>query len=228
MRMKFGVAFAFLALSLPVSAGQLEVGVYGGANTVAHNVATLSKGGTSVTYVPGWLGKPLDAPPYYGVQAIYWSDSIADWGVGLDFSHAKAYADLSDPILASHFSVLEFTDGLNQLTANVFHKWDFDNGVRPYVGAGAGIGIPHVEITTTAANPIGPSTTFEYQVTGAVLQGIAGVSYEFADNWRVFAEYKLAYQWNDAHLTGGGTFSNQFVTQHFLAGLSYSFDAGGY
>jgi lipid A oxidase len=227
------VLLASLALTAalvvaPAPAGELEIGAFGGANWAAHNVSVIEKNGVSAWYVPTWTGQSFTNPIYYGVQAIYWSDMLPDWGFGIDFTHAKAYADLTDPAIAPFFSVLEFTDGLNQLTANVFKKWDFDNGFRAYVGAGAGIGIPHVEITTTPANPIGVSSTFEYQVTGAVVQVVGGVSYRIFDHLRAFAEYKLAYQWNDARLVGGGTFSNQFVTQHLAAGLSYSIPIGDF
>ena len=74
---------------------------------------------------------------------------------------------------------------------------------------------------------VGATETFEYQITGPAFQGIVGASYQLFDNVRVFGEYKLSYSVNEAQLNGGGTFSTNFTSHHVLAGISYSFDAGG-
>jgi lipid A oxidase len=224
--LKYVVAAMLAGASSVAWAGQLEVGLYGGANNVMATPSTISKNGKTYQLDPPWSGKSFDAPIYYGVRATYWSDMLPNWGFGIDFTHTKAYADLTDPSVAGKFTTLEFTDGVNQLTADAFYKWDFDNGFHPYVGAGVGAIIPHVEIVTTAANPIGVSSTLEYQVTGPVVQGLAGVSFDITHNIHVFAEYKAAYQWNNASLVGGGTFSNSFLTNQVLAGISFSLDAG--
>jgi lipid A oxidase len=223
--LKYVVAAVLAGATSVAWAGQLEVGIYGGANDVIATPSTLSQNGTTYQVNPPWVGKSFDAPIYYGVRATYWPDMMPNWGFGIDFTHTKAYADLTDPSAAGRFSTLEFTDGVNQLTADAFYKWDFGNGLHPYVGGGVGAIIPHVEIVTTPANTI-QTSTLEYQVTGPVVQAIAGISYDITHNIHVFAEYKAAYQWNNANLVGGGTFSNSFLTNQVLAGISFSLDAG--
>ncbi|HTM77983.1 MAG TPA: outer membrane beta-barrel protein [Devosia sp.] len=228
-RSVFGVGLLCLPLAAGTVADELEVSLYGGMNESSHTYGELSNG----TNVQGgyfkWDGLSFNAPIYYGARVAYWPKSLANWGFALDFTHAKAYADLDQLGAGDSYSVLEFTDGLNLLTANALYKHDWDNGLRAYGGLGAGISLPHVEVTTKASTVVGASTTFEYQVTGPALQALAGASYEFADNWRVFGEYKLSHTINEARLTGGvGTFSTNITSHHLLAGISYAFDAGGF
>lgn len=227
MSLKFFAAGLFLAASTAaLQAGELEVGVYGGMNESSHTYGELSNGSISQGGYFKWKGLSFEGPIYYGARVTYWPDSIANWGFALDYTHAKAYADLDELNAGASYSHLEFTDGLNLLTANAIYKHDFDNGFRAYVGVGAGLSIPHVEVTTKPGTVTGPTETLEYQITGPAFQAIAGASYEFADNWRVFGEYKLSYAVVDADLNGGGTFSTNFTSHHLLAGISYSFDAG--
>lgn len=223
----WGVAVAAMLGLGGAQAGELEIGLYGGFNESAHSHGILSDGTVSQDNVVGWKGLSTTNPIYWGARLIYWPESVSDWGFGLDYTHAKAYADLVGSGIEHTYSVLEFTDGLNLLSANAFRKWDFDSGLRTYVGAGVGLSIPHVEVTTLPGSIAGSTKTFEYQVAGGVVQALAGVSYEFADNWRLFGEYKLSYTWNNAALTDSDfTFQTNLVSHHVLAGLSYSFPAG--
>jgi lipid A oxidase len=223
------VPAAVLALAGSVAAGELEVGLYGGMNESSHTYGELSNGTDTQGEFFEWEGRSFEGPIYYGARLIYWPDSFENWGFGVDFTHAKAYADLDELGAPGNFTRLEFTDGLNLLTANVLYKHEWDSGLRLYGGAGLGVNIPHVEIDTTAATVVGPSETFEYQVAGAAVQGVVGASYEFAEDWRVFGEYKLSYASVDADLAGGaGSFSTDFTSHHVLAGISFSFDAGDF
>ena len=207
------------------AAGELEIGVYGGANESVGSRGVLDSGTASEAYAIDWQGRSFSAPIYYGLRLTYWPDWMENWGIGLDFTHAKAYADLSDPALAADFSVLEFTDGLNLLTLNGYRKWDLDDRLRAYLGAGVGVNIPHVEITTGAGTVVGETSTFEYQLAGPAAQILAGVSYEVLPNLRLFGEYKLSYARVNADLAGsGGSFSTDIASHHILAGLSYAFD----
>jgi lipid A oxidase len=228
-KLLIAAGLALLAVpTLPAFAGELEFGAYGGFNESSHTRGYLSYGVTTQSNDFDWEGRSFEAPIYYGLRVTYWPDSLVDWGFGVDFTHAKAYANFSEPAAANNYSVLEFTHGLNLLTANAFRKFEFGGGLRAYAGLGAGISIPHVEITTLPGSLAGATTTSQYQITGPAAQAIVGASYEFAPNWRLFGEYKLSYSINRAELNGGGTFSTNFTTHHLLAGLSYSFDDIGY
>ncbi|MEQ1768689.1 MAG: lipid A oxidase [Devosia sp.] len=226
MRIGALAAFAALLVTGAAQAGEWELQVGLGMNESAHSKMVVNGPSDSRTYYPGWKGLSFEAPLYYQLSVIYWPDSLQDWGVGVEFNHAKAYADLTDPALSSDFSHLEFSDGLNLLTANVFRKWDFDKA-RVYVGAGAGIAIPHVEVKTTSAfTPLPNTTTWGYQVGGPAVQFLAGVSYEVMPNWRVFGEGKISYAINDVTLTGGGSLQTNIVSTHLRAGISISLDDG--
>jgi lipid A oxidase len=222
------LSLVLLPLAAAATAGELEIGVYGGLNESHDSTGVLSDGVVEQSADVSWEGQSFMAPIYYGARLTYWLDSVPDIGLGLDFTHAKVYADLDGEGVDGNYDRLEFTDGLNLLTANLFYKKDFSDAFRAYVGVGAGVSIPHVEVDTTAATVVGETSTFEYQLTGPAFQGIVGASYELVDNWRLFGEYKLSYSVNEARLNGGGTFSTDIVSHHVLAGISYSFDAGSY
>jgi lipid A oxidase len=98
-------------------------------------------------------------------------------GLTVDFTHAKVYAD-SATLASSGWSHFEFSDGLNLLTLNALYRMPI-TGTKfvPYVGAGAGINVPHVEVTRSWGR------TFEYQLGGATVKAQAGVAYEFDENW---------------------------------------------
>ncbi|QEW18806.1 hypothetical protein LA6_000981 [Marinibacterium anthonyi] len=164
-----------------------------------------------------WDGNSMDSPPYYGFRATWWRDEA--WGFHLDFTHSKVYA--SDGTLnATGFKTLEFTDGLNNLTVGVTRRWlDQWGKVTPYVGAGVGVAIPHVEVQSTATS----DRTLEYQISGANVALMAGLSYALTDRWAVFGEYKTTYSWVDADLKGGGDLSTEIWTNAVNFGVSMSF-----
>jgi lipid A oxidase len=56
-----------------------------------------------------------------------------------------------------------------------------------YIGVGAGITIPHVDVETTG------SKTFEYQLTGPAIQLIGGVHYSTDDRWGSIGAYNGTY-----------------------------------
>jgi lipid A oxidase len=87
----------------------------------------------------------------------------------------------------------------------------------PYVGAGAGVNIPHVEVTR------GSGRTFAYQLGGATLQAQAGVAYEFTKNWSGFLEYKGNYSWVDVDIDSGPTLKTKILTDAVKVGVSYKF-----
>ena len=135
----------------------------------------------------------------------------------MELNHAKVYASDED-LEALGFTDLEFTDGINLLTVNYMRRFpDMFERWMPYVGAGAGLSIPHVDVSD------GTSTTFEYQITGPAVVWIAGASYPFNDTWSGFVEYKGSYSSNEADLEGGGTLETDIITNALNFGVSYNF-----
>lgn len=161
-----------------------------------------------------WDGRSFDAPPYYGIRATQWQSPT--FGIGLDFTHNKVYP--SDGSLPTGYEVLEFTDGLNTLTVNAYHRWnDAFGDVTPYVGGGIGVSLPHVEVTN------GDSETFGYQLTGPAATWIAGASMPINDSWSVFGEYKGTFSSNTADLESGGTLEADIFTNALNVGVSFDF-----
>lgn len=194
-----------------------ELSLYSGWQTSPHSTVKGSdpSGVGDFDFTAGWEGRSGDMPPYWGLRGTWWqSDTL---GYGLEFNHAKVYAD-DDTLKDNGFDTLEFSDGLNIVTANVFRR--FPGAVRawtPYIGGGIGISVPHVEVETTG------DRTFEYQYAGPAVQWVAGVSYPITDSWKVFGEYKGTYSQNDVDLKGGGDLETNIVTNALNVGVSFNF-----
>lgn len=172
----------------------------------------------STVTIPGqsfdaeWDGESFKAPPYWGVRWTRWQ---GDWGWGAEFTHTKVKAS-DDTLAGAGLDRLEFTDGLNILTANVQRRWQM-GGLTPYAGAGIGAAIPHVEVERPQGR------TYEYQLTGPALRWFAGVSRDFNDRWLGFVEYQGTFSKNTADLTGGGELKTDITTHAVNIGLGYRF-----
>lgn len=169
-------------------------------------------GGTDMT-VGGvdWIGMPFKSPIYYGARISHWPGS-SRVGAMLDFTHAKAIAPFEDEVTYSGtlngkplpprgkvtdiFKHLEFSHGHNMLTLNALTRLGVFR-VQPYVGAGAGISLPHTEIGYRGEQ----GRTYEYQYAGLVGQALAGLEIRVG-NASIFLEYKISYAPYDVPLSG--------------------------
>lgn len=212
------LALSLLALLTAVpAAAEFELSVYTGVQTSPHsNVKGNEPDGLGTfNFTAAWEGKSGEMPPYYGIRGTWWQPN--NWGYGVEFNHAKVYAD-GKTKSENGFDRLEFTDGLNLLTVNVFRRFPLQTSrFLPYLGAGLGVAVPHVDVKTEN------STTFEYQYTGPAVQWVAGVSYPVSDRWSVFGEYKGSYSQNSADLDGGGKIETNIVTNALNLGVSFNF-----
>lgn len=218
----FGKLALLLSLSLAASPAlaENELSFYLGFQESPHSRVT----GTDPTgvgdfdFLAAWQGRSFEAPPYYGVRYTRWTSKTL--GFGVELNHAKVYAD--DATLTDNgFSDLEFTDGLNIITANMWRRWPgalLNGKLTPYAGGGIGVAVPHVDIQTT-----GGAHTFEYQLTGPAVTWAAGVKYEINESWGVFGEYKGTYSMNEVSLNGGGNLSTDIVTNALNVGISFNF-----
>ncbi|MFV0243434.1 MAG: outer membrane protein [Qingshengfaniella sp.] len=211
-------AFAFVALMFAVPAwAEFELSVYTGVQTSPHStVEGHEKGGMGkFDFTAGWEGRSGEMPPYYGFRGTWWRSD--NWGIALEFNHAKVYAD-DDTLDDNGFERLEFTDGLNLITANLFRRFPKESRRwTPYVGGGLGVAVPHVDVKTN------DSKTFEYQLTGPAMQIVAGVTYPVTESWSIFGEYKGSYSINKAELDGGGELKTNIVTNAVNVGVSFNF-----
>lgn len=204
--------FTMFLLPHFVSAEQ-SISIYGGVQTSPHSsVSGVDENNDEFDFLVGWEGNSLEAPPYYGLRYTRWSQSNS--AISLDFSHAKVYAD-HESLDKSGFEVLQFTDGLNILTANYLKR--YSNNF--YWGVGAGVTLPHVEVQTTSTG----TKTFEYQFGGYAVQTQFGYEKRLTEKWSVFGEYKFNYTINDVDLKGGGRLKTNIVTNAVNLGVSYKF-----
>ena len=232
------------------------VGGYGGVtNTQPSTVEITNPGRTDMTVKDfGWEGRPFKSPIYYGLRAITWNPDQR-FGAMLDFTHAKAIARFEDvatftgtlngkPLpakakVAEVFKHLEFSHGHNMVMANgLASLGTFASAIRPYVGVGGGVSLPHTEIGFRAEE----GRTYEYQYAGLTGQVLAGVEVRLG-RASVFFEYKLTYSPYEVPLSGvvngwllvtdlwrqlrawaagekppGGTLRTTLVTHHGIAG----------
>ncbi|MXU64953.1 outer membrane protein [Oceanomicrobium pacificus] len=198
-------------------AADQQLSFYGGLQTAPHSVVQgVDSEGNAFDFTAAWDGKSFEMPPYWGVRYNYWRKD--DWGLSLDFSHSKVYSD--DATRDDNgFEVLEFTDGLNVLTVNAMRRFsEPDRAWTPYVGAGLGITVPHVEVQAD-----GGARTNGYQFGGYAAQAQVGVDYALSDRWSVFAEYKFNYTSNDVELKNGGNLETDIITNAINLGVSFGF-----
>jgi lipid A oxidase len=202
---------------------ETQISVYGGANWNLESDVRLSAPG-----VPGgdersvdWEGGAFEMPPYWGVRGTYWLSKSSNWGFAIEYTHQKALADIkfaTDPV----YGQLEFTDGNNLVLFEALYRFSpmMNGALVPYVGAGVGVAIPHVEVTLKTG-----SETFEYQLTGAAAQVMAGLEYKLNESWSLFTEAKLSYSHIDADLDGGGSLKTDLWSPAVAIGVTYRFSS---
>lgn len=209
-----------LLLALTTNAqAETELSFYGGYQTAPHAVVSGNDPESTWTdkITAGWEGKSFAMPPYYGVRATRWGSN--NWGWGAEFTHDKVYAD-DETRANGGYDRFELTDGLNIITINAMRRWPGQWGEKltPYVGAGVGFAMPHVDIQAT-----GGSHTYGYQVTGPAIRATAGVSYALSDQWAAFTEYQGTYSQNNIDLDNGGSLDFDVITNALNIGVSFSF-----
>lgn len=242
-RIAFALAAATILLALTPSAaeGQFAFGAYlGKSSTLDCDVRLRQPGDTDLTFHDvGWYDESWVNPKYYGFRLAYWKRSTPRWGLMLDFTHAKIYAELDatvrvtgnredEPVdarepISDTFSELAMSHGHNTLTVSGVYRWLTRNRsgdarrLTPYIGFGIGMAVPHVEVQT------GDSVTAEYQLAGPTVQGLAGLDVRIAWGFSIFAEYRINYANLSAALTGGGSLILAPWTNHLSTGLTFSF-----
>lgn len=207
---------ASLIFAAPSTAGEWELSTYGGYQSAPHSDVEVSDG---TDFNAGWEGKSFAMPLYWGVRGTYWFEGgqLENLGISLDFSHAKVYAD-DETLTKAGWEHFEMTDGINLLTVNALYRFPIENSrFTPYVGAGVGINVPHIEVT----RPSG--TTSEYQLGGATLQAQAGVKFDITDRWAAFVEYKGNYSFVDVDIDSGDSLKTEIFTNAVNIGVSFKF-----
>jgi lipid A oxidase len=219
MKKRFVLPFLAAAFLSSAATAESQLSFYGGHQSAPHSTVTGEYDGSSFDFTAGWEGKPFAMPPYYGIRYTNWRGS--SWGFAIDFAHSKVYSD-DETRADTGFEVLEFTDGVNVFTINAVRRFQNSGSWTPYIGAGAGVAVPHVEVQVDA----GAVKTFEFQYGGPAVQLYGGVEYSVSDTWSVFAEYKVNYVMLDVDLDGPGDnnfLKTNLITNALNIGVSYGF-----
>ena len=140
-----------------------------------------------------------------------WVDE--QWGYSFNYVHTKA---ISTDQSSAGYTRLEFTDGANPVTVLAMRRFTYRE-VKPYVGAGLGISVPHVEVQWS-----GSTKTFEYQYGGPVATVVAGLSYPYNDKWSLFTDFQMHYMKINAAIDSGRLKTN-LITNALNVGVSYRF-----
>jgi lipid A oxidase len=230
IRISSAIGISLLCLTaLPASAGDWEtwmptLSVYGGYQTAAKSKTKVSDG---TEFETDWEGKSFSMPPYWGARATWWLNGIGydNLGIMLDYSHTKVYA--SDSTLKNRtpgWTHYEFTDGLNLATVNAVYRFpQAGQAWTPYLGAGLGINIPHVEVIRPNKAGTGTNKTWDYQLGGVTGQLMGGVDYRFTDHISGFTEIKLNYSHVNVDIDSGDKLRTNLFTTAINIGLNYHF-----
>ena len=196
------------------------------------NVSFDRPGGTNLTLKGvRWDAEPFKFPVYAGVRATNWrgpfgfmieflhDKAISRTGKGAHGSKVtgdRAIPDIVEAIgklkgeaapsklkITDVVERLEFTHGHNMLLPTLMVRLGaLTPNLRPYVGVGGGMALPHVEIWPAGEGE--PARTNEYQVAGPAAQALLGLEVRTA--WGTyFIEYKYTFAWLSLALTGGKT-----------------------
>ncbi|ETX15237.1 lipid A oxidase (Involved in formation of 2-aminogluconate) protein [Roseivivax halodurans JCM 10272] len=223
MKTNISAAAAIAALSLfcttsSATAQDFEFSLYSGWQTSPHSRINGDYPGTGedIDALIGWEGRSFEMPIYYGIRGTWWrTDRL---GFGAEFTHTKVYAPDDDKDDAG-FDRLEFTDGLNIVTANALYRWpDRFNSLTPYVGGGVGLSLPHVDVDSSNG-----FDTYELQIGGPAMRLMAGASYDITERVSLFGEYQFTASHNEVELEGDGSIESNIKTNAVNFGLTLKF-----
>ncbi|MDX2155181.1 MAG: hypothetical protein SFW09_01625 [Hyphomicrobiaceae bacterium] len=247
-----------------IAAAETIAAFYSGiTHTHSSDVKFSKPGGTDLTaHEVGWIGRPFKSPIYYGLRGIRWPEAGRIGGM-VDFTHAKAISIREQSVrftgtrngkpadgaakVGDTFRHLEFSHGHNMLTVNgLLRLGALTATVRPYVGGGLGVSLPHTEVQFLDD----AKRTYEYQLTGGVGQALVGVELRLP-RVSVFVEYKFSlapYRVPLSGLDGGkhnafldfwgqltrwwrgeepemGRLATNLATHHLIGGVGYRYEA---
>ena len=177
-----------------------------------------------------WSARPFRPAPYYGLRVTRFL--TPHWGVALDFTHYKAYANPSGTVTAMgtwhgapvremapmdrYVQRFEISHGVNLLTINALYRWPRGR-FEPYVGAGVGTYVPHAE-STVGERPHETS----YRASGTAWQAFGGLHYRVTEHLGLFVEAKHDEGAVRVDVADGRA-RTRLRSWHAVAGVSWEF-----
>ncbi len=120
-------------------------------------------------------------------------------------------------------SINAASDDVHAWTVMLNGLYDFHTGSdwTPYLGAGAGVAFVNFD----NAGPFGPATINDDDAALAA-QAIAGVDYQFDDEWSLFAQYNYLHSFGlEVEGDNGVSYDADYENSTFILGLRFSFGA---
>lgn len=226
----------------PFGANEIVASGYAGVPVYHRSDLQLQRpDGTDMTLKDlGWDGDAFYFPIDGGARVIRWSGTF---GVMIDFMHNKAITRLGkgthgrkitngivedaettgtlkgqpapSPLhLTDLLERLEFTHGHNVLMpTGVARLPPLTPSIRPYLGIGFGVAVPHVEVRFAGEAP--NRWTNEYQYAGPAFQFLAGLELR-SGRGSFYIEYKFIWSSISAALTGGHSWSLKDLRSEWL------------
>jgi lipid A oxidase len=226
-------------LAMQPARAETSLSLYFGKAFTNDSDVRIRQPNTSLTFQGvSWSDESFEGPIYYGWRVTHYFKHQPDWGVALDFFHYKVISD-TDAVLpvsgtrggapvsgnerfGDTIQRFAMTHGVNYVTLDAVHRWRvhpdasaFPYGrLQPYVGAGIGAVIPHVEAEINGVHE------GDYQVRGPGFQFFAGASYGLSRQWSIFAEYKFTHTTLTVDIPHGDGHTT-LDTHHLVFGGSY-------
>lgn len=215
--------------------GEVLLGGYSGIPYIYDSDGRMVRGTDTRFTMHGirWNNEPFINPIYYGVRGAVWS-AVVPFGAMIDFTHAKARGEMEHEVkvegqrdgkdlpprakIKELFNKFEFSHGHNLLTLNALYRPALGSvRLRPYVGMGAGVALPHVEISGTHE----AGRTYVYEVAGPALQVLAGLELRLAGS-SLFVEYKLTFADMSPEIIHGktGNFFTRLLSHQIIGGIA--------
>lgn len=235
------LAGATVAINCTSARAELVLSMFTGTAITDNNDLRVNQPNESLTFHNvSYEGNDFQSPIYYGGRITYFLNrDRSGFGFGAEFFHAKAYLQAGDTVhvtgtrngspvndnepISNTIQRFNNSHGLNFATADALYRWVFagrDQSLlgrtQPYIGAGLGAVIPHVE---SGVNGISHE---EYQVHGPGVQAFAGLNFDIFRHFSIFAEYKFSYADMDESIPGGSIHFEP-ATHHLIGGISVGF-----
>ena len=221
--------------------GEFVLSAYGGGAFQADvDLQLENAGGTDLEFHDVQLDdESFQHPMYAGARGSYWFGAYPEWGLALDYTHAKAIVDTGQVTrvegtkngvdvsgtgpISDHLDRFQMANGHNFWTFNVMHRRfpaardeSWLGRMQPYVGVGGGAVVPYVRATVDGVPTRG------YQLAGPAAQGFVGLNVDLLGPFALFGEYKITYADIEVDLRGDGSLATETLTSQLILGISLS------
>lgn len=243
MRSLLALFFSILVMPAAICSqqgGVWKIQAYGGKSSARDSFINLSQPGknTNLTFSGVDYGdQSFTNPIYYGFRVLYFPNSVRWLGLGIDFIHAKVYANPNSIVrvtgsengvpvdrtqrLGDSIQRFSISHGVNYLAFTLMARCEtmktdaYPNGrLIPYIGIGFGPTLLHPESTIDEDN-------FQhYEWDKPTYQFLAGLEYFIVPEASVFIEYKYTNESFEVDVVEG-TARTRVSMDHIVFGLSW-------